>query len=275
MFMLIGSGSRAAAMGEACTAVSGDAGAPYFNPASAAVMQSTEFSLMHVSYLTDAAMEHFSVLARSGKSRIGLALYLGQTSDFERRGDTPTDDPLGTFDEHNFVASILWAAPVSERLSIGLSPKWAYQKLDLESASALAIDLGAFCTLRPQIALGVSVRNLGTKPKFVEKPFDLPRELRLGASYRPMPESQFRGWLLSGDFILPHWGDKGGKFKFGTEYTYQNLFSLRAGYDINYDSRGFSIGGGLAYTNYFFDYAYVPSKNNLSDVHRLTLRIRI
>jgi hypothetical protein len=273
--MLSGAGSRAAAMGEAFTAVSGDAGAPYFNPASAALMQYTELSLMHVSYLTDATMEHFSALTKSGNARLGLALYLGQTADFERRGTIPTDEPLGTFDEHNFTASILWAYPINGRISLGLAPKWAYQKLDLESAAAFAADIGTFYTMKPEIAFGIAIRNLGTKPKFVDKAFDLPREFRIGASYRPSPESGFKGLLVAADYLLPHWGNQSGKLNIGSEYIYQDLFSLRAGYGIGYDSWGFAIGGGILYTNYFFDYAYVPSNNDLSDTHRLTLRIRL
>jgi hypothetical protein len=275
LFMLSGAGSRAASMGEAFTAVSGDAGAPYFNPASAGLMRSTEFSLMHVSYLTDATMEHASVLTRTGELHLGLGLFLGQTSDFERRDETPSENPLGTFDEHDFTASAYWAYPVSDRFSIGNALKWAYQKLDIESASAFAADIGIFYTLRPEIALGASARNLGTRPRFINQAYDLPREFRMGASYRPMPESRLGGLLVSGDFVIPHWGNQDSKINLGGEYLYQNLFALRAGYGIGYDSKGISLGGGLAYTNYYFDYAYVPSDNDLSDTHRLTLRIRL
>lgn len=274
-FMLIGPGSRASAMGEAFTAVSGDAGAPYFNPASAALMNGTEFSFMHVEYLTDVSMDHLSVHARARKFHYGVGLYYGSTADIQRRGDTPTDDPLGQFDEHNFTAAFTWAVPVSDRLSFGNSVKWAYQKLDIESASALALDLGAFYTLRPQIALGASVRNLGTKPKFIEQAFDLPREFRMGVSYRGATESRINGLLLAADFILADWGDKSSKFNIGGEYNYANLVSARLGYSAGYESRGIALGGGLTYNAFLFDYAYVPAKHNLNDTHRLTLRLRL
>jgi hypothetical protein len=275
LFMLVGSESRAAAMGEAYTAVDGDVGASYFNPASAARMQQAEISLMHISYLTDGSMEHFAAIARSGQLRLGVGLYLGQTSDIERRGDAPSADPLGTFDEHNFNFSVYWAYPVGDRLAIGNSLKVAYQKLDIESASAFAADLGATYALLPEISLGASVRNLGSRPKFVESAFDLPREFRVGGAYKALPESRLGGIIISGDFIIPNWGNKSDKFNLGTEYTYQSMFALRAGYGINYDSRGFSIGGGFIYKNYIFDYAFVPSDNDLGDTHRLTLRIRL
>ena len=275
LFMLIGPGSRASAMGEAYTAVGGDAGAPYFNPAAATWFPSTEFSFMHVSYLTDASLEHFAVLTGSRSLRFGLGLYLGKTADFERRDNTPTDDPLGRFDEHNFTASSFWAIPVSDKLGIGSSFKWAYQKLDIEDASAFAVDLGAIYAHSPVLSLGASVRNLGTRPKFIAESFDLPREFRLGAAYDFRESRKLKGLLLSTDYILANWGENNSRLNIGSEYTYQNLISLRLGYSLGYESRGLSAGGGISYINYRFDYAYVPSRNNLNDTHRFTLRLKI
>lgn len=274
-FMLLGVDARASAMGEAFTAVSGDVGAPFFNPASAAMMNGTEFSFAHISYLEDVSIEQFSLLTRSKSLRYGLSINIGSVVDIERRGDSPTDEPLGTFDEHNVTASFFIAAPITERLAIGNSAKIAYEKLDLEDATALALDIGVFYTLTPEIAIGGSIRNFGTKPKFINEPFDLPREYRVGASYRTPKESRYEGILLSADLFKPEWGNKSSKFNIGGEYNYENIVFFRAGYYFGYDSRSISVGGGLAYRNYLFDYAYVPMKNNLGNTHRFTLRIRL
>jgi hypothetical protein len=274
-FLLIGLGSRASAMGEAFTAVSGDAGAPYFNPASAALISGTEFSFMHVAYLTDATMDHFTVVTQSNKFHYGLGMYYGKVADFQRRDVIPTDQPLGTFDEHNFTASVLWALQISERISIGNAIKVAYEKIDRSSASALGLDLGISYAIKPLITFGASVRNLGTKPKFEQQEYDLPRELRLGLAYRTQPGTKLGGLVLATDFVQTNWGNKNSKLNLGGEYTYQNMFTFRMGYGIGYDSRNISLGGGIAYRNYYFDYAFVPSKNNLSDTHRFTLRIKI
>ncbi len=274
-FMLIGVGARQSAMAEAFTAVSGDVGAPIFNPASAAMMNGTEFSFSHISYLEDVSVEQFSLLTRSGNFRYGLNINIGTVADIERRGNSPTDEPQGTFDEHNVTASFFVAVPVTEKLSIGNSAKIAYEKLDLEDATAVALDIGIFYTIAPEIAIGGSIRNLGTKPKFVSESFELPREYRLGASYRAPKGSRYEGFLLSADLFKPEWGNKSSKFNMGGEYNYQNIVFLRAGSHFGYDSRSIAVGGGIAYQNYFFDYAYVPGKNNLGNTHRFTLRIRL
>jgi hypothetical protein len=274
-FMLIGLGSRAAAMGEAYTAVGGDVGAAYFNPASAGLMKNTEFSLMHVNYLTDVTMDHFMVLSHAQRFHYGLGLYYGTVSDIERRDLIPTDEPLGKFDEHNFAASFIWSLPVSERFYIGNSIKWAYEKLDINSASALGLDFGVYYVLNSNLDFGTSLRNLGTKPKFESTSYDLPLELRFGLAYHLLPRNRVNGLILAADYILPKWGNDKSKLALGFEYSYHNLVALRMGYDFGYDSRNFSIGGGIAYTNYYFDYAFVPSKNNFNDTHRFTLRIKI
>ncbi len=274
-FMLIGAGSRASSMGEAFTAVSGDAGAAFFNPASIGVMNGSEISLAHAEYLQDVTMEQVSVVSRSGSLRLGLSLNIGQVADIQRRDTNPSGDPLGLFNEHNVTLSFFGGRPVSEKLSLGLAAKVAYEKLDLESASALAFDLGAFYSITSQISVGGSIRNLGTKPKFVNVAYDLPREMRLGFSYRTPVESRWAGILLAADYLLPKWGDGSSKLNLGAEYNYDNFVFLRGGYDLGYDSRSLAVGTGLAYRDYFFDYAFVPIKHNLSNTHRFTLRIRL
>jgi hypothetical protein len=273
-FLLVGSGSRASAMGEAFTAVSGDAGAPYFNPASAGVMKGSEISFAHLVYLEDASIEQLSAVTPSGNMRLGINVSVGQVADFERRTG-PTTEPQGTFDEHNFALSAFWAYPISPKWSVGNALKFAYEKLDFGSASAVAADFGVFYTFDPQIAFGASIRNLGTKPKFISESFDLPREFRLGFSYRGAPESALDGVLFAADYILPKWGDGDSRLNFGGEYNYDDIVFFRSGYNVGYDSRSLAAGGGLAYRIYFIDYAYVIFRNNLSNTHRITMRVRL
>lgn len=273
-FLLVGASSRASAMGEAFTAVSGDVGAPYFNPASAGVMKGKEVSLAHIVYLENASIEQIAGITRSGNFRIGLNMHVGQVPNFERRSDVPTTEPLGTFSEHNFAFTAFWAYPVSPRISVGNALKFAYEKLDYGNATALGADFGVFYTFDPQIAFGASVRNLGTKPKFVEKSYDLPRELRLGFSYRGAPETSLDGLLFAADYILPKWDNGKSKLNFGIEYNYDDFVFVRSGYNLGYDSRSFAVGGGLAYRNYYIDYAYVVFRHNLSNTSRITFRIR-
>lgn len=272
-FMLIGSDSRAAAMGEAFTAVSGDPGAPFFNPASLGEMRYPEISFSHISYLPDVTLERLAFHTASHRFKYGGSVIIGRVADIERRSYNPSGTPLGFFSEHNVTASFYWGIPVGKGFSFGNSVKFAYEKLDLDHASAIGFDFGGFYNAAPGVAVGAVVRNLGSRPNFVDKAFDLPGELRVGASYRTGED--YPRLIFSADYIKPEWGNRSSKLNIGAEYNYQNIAFLRAGRAFGYDSRSFSIGGGLAYRDYFIDYAYIPLKNNLGNSHRLTLRARL
>jgi len=274
-FLLIGSGARSSAMAESFTAVSGDAGAPFYNPASAAVMRGSEISFAHAEYLDDATLEHVSMFTGWGKSTVGLNVVVGRVADIERRANYPSSEPLGTFDEHNFSLSAFWGRSYSAKLAVGLAYKFAYEKLDILSATASAVDLGVFYSLNREISLGGSIRNLGTKPKFSDKAFDLPREIRTGIAYRVVNEEKLNSFIVSADMIYPEWGDEKMKYNLGGEYGYKNLVFARLGYHGGWYSRTMTFGGGLAYQRYIFDYAFVPVKNNLRNTHRLTFRISL
>ena len=274
-FLLIGSGARASAMAEAFTAVSGDAGAPFYNPASAGVMHGSEISFAHAEYLKDATLEHVSAFTEYNKSTFGMNLTVGSVTDIERRGDYPSSDPLGTFDEHNFTFSGFWGRSFTSDFSLGLACKLAYQKLDIQSARAIAFDLGGFYTYSKEISFGAVLRNLGTKPKFTDRAFDSPREFRAGVSYRVVNDEKLNSFIVSADLVFPSWGDEKVKYNFGGEYSYKNIVFGRAGYHGGWYSRSATFGGGLAYQRYIFDYAFVPIKNDLSNTHRITFRIRL
>ncbi len=274
-FMLLGPGSRASGMGEAFTALGGDAGAPYFNPASGCFIDRTEFQLTHLIYLQDFTMDQFSVASKLGEYHYGINLQLGKISDFARRSDYPSAEPLGYFSEHNFVASFLASYPVSPEILIGGAFKYAYEKLDLESAGAIAFDLGSIYKLTPEINVGLSIRNLGTKPKFANIAYDLPRELRVGVSYTVLNNSAFNGSSVAADVVFPKWGNGKTKLDIGAEYDYTNMFFARAGYQFGYDSKSFSIGGGINYQKFSFDYSFVPFSNELSNSHRFSLRAKL
>jgi hypothetical protein len=64
----------------------------------------------------------------------------------------------------------------------------------------------------------------------------------------------------------------------GGEFTWQENYFLRAGYKINYEEEGLSLGGGFAArvaetTDISFDYAWVDF-GRLNSVHRFSASLR-
>jgi hypothetical protein len=50
-------------------------------------------------------------------------------------------------------------------------------------------------------------------------------------------------WTLAGEFLHPNDGPE--KVNLGTEYSYQDFVSLRAGYRFNYDEESLTLGAGI------------------------------
>jgi len=72
-----------------------------------------------------------------------------------------------------------------------------------------------------------------------------------------------------------HPGDNEEKYNVGIEYWFQDKFSLRVGERFNYDSDGFTAGGGLVLPigeefDLSVDYAY-QEFGFLNEVHRFSL----
>jgi hypothetical protein len=61
----------------------------------------------------------------------------------------------------------------------------------------------------------------------------------------------------------------------GLEYEYAGTFALRVGYKFNYDTQGFTAGGGVRETvggvRITLDYSYGAIGMYLGDVHRISL----
>jgi hypothetical protein len=265
-FLRLASGSRPVALGEAVTASGGDITSAFYNPALLSSFDGkNQVSFMHNSYFGDVTEDYLALASRGEKAAMGCYLILGKVADIERRTG-PDPDPLGTFDENNFVGAMTYARRI-DNVNFGVTLKYAYEKIDYSSANAVMFDFGLQMPLTDEISIGAAARNIGSKPKFEIETFDLPREFRVGLGYQPDYFQQ--RFKLIGDGVF--YSDIDTKMNFGVEYTLGQYYALRAGYGLGYDSRGLSLGGGLFYRQFRFDYAFVNYKNDLGNAHRFTL----
>jgi hypothetical protein len=85
------------------------------------------------------------------------------------------------------------------------------------------------------------------------------------------------GHRVSGAFDLFQPNDYAQQMHAGIEYEYAETFAVRMGYKFNYDSEGFTIGGGvrqrLSDLNLSFDYSYGSLGEYLGQVHRISLGV--
>ncbi|MBD3179324.1 MAG: PorV/PorQ family protein [Candidatus Latescibacteria bacterium] len=272
VFLRLGNGARAAGMGEAFTAVADDATGIYFNPAGLADIRGVSLNASHSEWLVDTRFEQASLAFEFMSGTVGFnftGLYYGE---LERRRNYPTVLPDGTFTPYSLAASAGYGMDLLPDLSVGMSAKLIYEKIDFESATGFAIDIGAKHRSRIRgLSFAASILNVGPKAKFVEEEFYPPLQIRLGAAYQTSEEWLYGDLILSGDFLIQN--DTDEKFLFGMEYTFRDILSVRGGYKGGYDSQGPTMGIGLLYNSIRFDYAYMPMDYDLGNAHRFSINV--
>ena len=272
LFLRLGNGARASGMGEAFTAIADDATGMYFNPAGLAGIENVELNVTHSEWLMDIRFEQVSIVNEMFGGALGFnftGLYYGE---LERRGDFPTVVPDGTFSPYNLAASIGYGRDILPDISLGISAKLLYERIDFESATGWALDFGILQRSRIDgLTFAASVLNMGPQAKFIEEKFYPPFQARFGAAYTA-EEKRIRGKItLSGDFLFSN--DMDEKLLIGMEYFYKNSLAVRFGYRSGYYVQGATMGIGVVYDRLRFDYAYMPIEFGLGDSHRFSINV--
>jgi hypothetical protein len=273
LFLRIGMGARASAMGEGYTAVAEDASSVYWNPAAMAAVLNTNLMFAHNESFLSSRLEQVALTHETDYGMIGL-MFTGQYMDkMERREDVPSEIPLGEFSVYDVAFAAGFARYILPNLSVGATIKPVYQRIDERSSTGLAFDFGVYHVSRIEgLRLAAVALNVGTPMKFIEEEYALPRSIKVGGSYDREFE-QIRGRvLLTFDGVFVNDGDP--RQHMGAEYTYRRIVSLRAGYKGGYDSYGGTFGAGIRYKKLDVDYAFLLVKNDLGDSHRISVSIR-
>lgn len=279
-FLKIGIGARAVGMGEAFVGVADDVSTIYWNPAGTIQIQKIELTAMHTVWFEDI---FFSNLAYCQK---GLGGVVGGGINFISYGNISMADNTGeklneTYAPHDLLLLISYSRKIND-LSVGSNLKFIYSKIEEETATGFAFDIGWFYDklkiYNRQLKLGAVVENIGPGMKFVKEEATLPIMVKLGGSYNILakPNSVVKvalglNYLIYSDFNI----------NIGAEYV-QRLgnfgFAVRCGYKTDTINvlgvlSGLTAGFGVKWRqNYGFDYAWV-AYGDLGSTHRISMNI--
>jgi hypothetical protein len=161
-------------------------------------------------------------------------------------------------------------------LSVGCVFKYVYLNLDGYSAGAPAFDIGILLKTEPAkwpFGVGLSIRNIGGKMKFISESAPLPIFFGGGFSFGVFV-SETNNIKALIDFGKST--DSDIKFNIGAEYGFKDFLAIRLGYKLgDYDVEGSSVGLGAGYTmengtRLQLDYAYETTIEGFKDVHRIS-----
>jgi hypothetical protein len=270
LFLRIGMGARASAMGEAYVAVAEGASTVYWNPGAMAAVLGTNLALAHTEYFLSMRVEQAAVTHETDWGTFGFSFTGLYMDDMERRDEFGSAQPLGEFGTYDVAVSIAYARYVVPNLAVGVAVKPVYQRIDELAANGIALDIGLYHVSRIRgVRLAAVAGNLGTPMKFDTEEYALPRYLKVGASYEREVVALDGRLLFAIDGVFPN--DDDVREQIGAEYSYRRVLALRAGYKAGFDSQGATFGFGVTYSGVQFDYAFLPVSNDLGDNHRFGL----
>jgi hypothetical protein len=273
-FLKISTVPRASAMGDAGVALS-DATWAEVNPANLTRIDGSLITFSHNAWFQDINLESFSVATASPSQAFGVGV-IGLTTD-PLEGYDALDVKQGTFRFYDLAVSASYARRLTPVLAVGATGKMLYEKIDWDSATGFAIDLGAGYTPTPtilhgRISLGLAVRDLGPRMGYFDEKFDLPLTFQAGMAYSPIGLPELMDARVVVDYEKTR--DRDGGVLVGLEAGLKNVAVLRAGYRDTYDDGDLTFGLGLKLANASIDYAYVNMGEHLGDTHRVSIGLR-
>lgn len=272
-FLKIGVGGRAAALGEAYTALADDPTAIYWNPAGLHAARGTQLAFTHLNWLESIKHDFIAISFPGLGGKLGLAFTMQSIPDIELR-DKPSAEAVATLEARDVAVALAYARSLNSQFAFGLSLKYLYEKIYLQSASGFAIDLGGnWQTPVPGLRLGASVQNLGSMSALVEEKITLPALLRIGGAFAYQNNA---GKILATVVLdnLTHL--QGGNYtSAGVEISPVQEIALRAGLQFNRQEQGLSAGFGAHISRYQLDYGYAGLGEDFGQAHRFSLGIRL
>ena len=268
-FLEIPVGARESALGGCGAAlVSGPTSAAY-NPATVAFTPRS-VAFMHNRHFADTRAEFIGFTVRRGRLALSPHYWGTRVSDIELRTE-PTREPVSTFDATHSAVGAALATRFGEHYSAGITGRYLYQKIHIESSDGWAMDAGVLARgLVPNLDVGLALQHLGKMTKFVSEAPELPTTLRGGAAYEHAL-SKYGAVLLCAEAQAVK--DNTPLWRGGIEYRAPGYVALRAGFVEGLEAQDVSLGLGFFVRHYRLDYAFVPYRENLGEGHRFSLAL--
>ena len=292
--LLIPVGPRGIAMGESNLVTASGVEALFWNPAGVSHMtNNADVLFSYMSYIADIGVQYGAVAANfEGFGTVSFAVKSLSVGDILVTTTSTPDGTGETYSPTMIVAGMSYSRMLTDAISVGLTANLVSETLAEVSATGVAFDFGVIYNNLAEIdglSIGVVAKNFGTEMTFdgtglyqvVSEPpynvnryltvqaaaFEMPFNFQLAAGYkRPLDKIntlEFTGIYMNNNFSPDEW-------KLGTEYGYNNMFFVRAGYQFASDPGesfgesnylyGFTAGAGFNYQVEGFsvkiDYAY-------------------
>ncbi|MFH1851941.1 MAG: PorV/PorQ family protein [Candidatus Neomarinimicrobiota bacterium] len=295
-FLSVSSDARAGAMAGAVTTTLYNSTALFFNPAGLSRMEETlDISMSRNYWIADINYLAFSGAFKPVGGRFGVVAFSISAIDYgEIQGAMRWDNLDGyilteTMNPAAISVGVGYAKSLSDQFSVGGQIKLAAQQLGKSVvpqgdsltviknlAAEYAFDFGTmYRTSFKSLVFGMTVRNFSKEVKYETESFQMPLMFTMGISFDLMdfmPGDNGNSLLFAVDALHPRSYPE--QLKFGLEYSFGELASLRLGYHLVSDEQKVAFGFGVNKFGLALDYAYTPF-GVFDNVQRITIRFSI
>ena len=289
--LMIPVGGRDLALGGSSLATTRGVEAIYWNPAGLSrVNVGTEAMFSHMNYIADIGVEYFALgTTFEGFGAIGLSIKSISIGDIEVTSEDVPDGTGEVFSPTYVTVGLTFSRLLTDRISVGLTTNLISERIDRVSATGVAFNVGVQYSGFAGVSglnIGVAVKNIGPAMQFdgsgllrqanpddvlrpatplkIEAASDeLPSTIELGVAYNHQLEEQH---MLSLSSLFQNNNLSDDEYKLGLEYGFDQMFFLRAGYNISQQTLedsyiyGVTAGAGVRYPftglDVTIDYAY-------------------
>ena len=308
--------ARAAALGGALTAdTRGSSAALFYNPASMALFEGTfHGTAAQLQFIADINYNIASIAFRPSGGNYGIfgisfidvdyGEFIGTIRANNERGFVET----GNYSPTAMSVGLGYARSFTDRFSVGAQFKYVTQDIGTGFATSttsgaevtgtsfdsgqiattedysqntIAVDFGVlYKTGFKSLTIAMSARNFSRELRYERERFELPLTFQIGAEFNAIDltslDPEQHALVLHVDAQRPRDFDE--HVRWGVEYTFMNLISIRGGFEQMgvSEEQGFSAGAGVHVDIQDFtigaDYAYTEF-GVFGDVQRIGLQI--
>jgi hypothetical protein len=288
--LLIPIGARSIALGNSPLSTISGVEAMYWNPAGLARTSMTGVMFSHMRYIADINVNYFA--AGTFLNNIGSIGIAVKSLDVGDISVTTEDQPDGTGEVTSptfVIVGATFARQITDRISVGITSNYIYEKMAKVSASSYAFNFGVqYMGIGgiDGLSVGAAVKNIGPSLKYDGEGLlreagifdairknsivkiqaaasDLPSTIEIGLGYSMLLQTVGK---LNFTSVFQNNNYSADEYKFGVEYIFNGLLSLRSGIaiapegDLNENIFGQSVGAGIHTKLYSYnisiDYAY-------------------
>lgn len=255
-FLTIPVGPRAVGMGGAFTAIANDATTAYWNPGGLSRVPRSELTFAYTEWLVNTKFNWLGFAYKLDENN-AISIFVNQL-DYGEDDVTVPEQPMGNGDKwraQDLAIGVSYSTNLTDRFSIGGTVKYINQNIWNESATAFAVDVGLlFFTPLEGLSLGANISNFGTEMKLDGRDLLLPADVdpahtgnnanissklsteswplplvfAVGLGYNVIKVEDWR-FTLATDVRIPN--NQATYLNFGSELVWNNVISLRGGYN--------------------------------------------